>query len=98
MANLIDGVWIGIWANDHSGGTFEVSYNTMPHVYGVGYETMQGGGWWYPYLLSASTFNIHHNDITVFENCDAIHLWDFDNFDGSWYPLPGKDLDCQRSP
>jgi hypothetical protein len=94
MSNLFDGVWYGIWANDHSGSAFEVSYNTMPHVYGVGFETLQGGGWWYPYLESASTFNIHHNDFTVFE-VDAIHLFDFDNFDGSeygWYPRQGKTL------
>jgi hypothetical protein len=92
MVNLFDEVWLGIWANDHSGSASEISYNTMPHVYGVGFETLQGGGWWYPYLQSASTFNIHHNDITVFENSDAMHLWDFDNFDGPWYPRQGKTL------
>lgn len=90
--NLFDWIGTGMWMNDLSGSTLEVSYNKLPHTFWTGYETLQGGYWWYPQLQSASTFNIHHNEFTMIGNVDAIHLFDFDNYGGDWWPYNQKTI------
>ncbi len=87
-ANTLDGAYFGIWANDHSGSTLDISHNRIDHVV-IGFQTLQDGDWWHPHLVSPATYNIHHNDISVYENGNAIELLDFDNFDGPWYPRIG---------
>jgi hypothetical protein len=80
-------VWVPMEGWDLSNSYFEVSHNTVKYAF-FGFWFTQGQANPFPYILSASTFNIHHNDITTFANGNAIILEDYDNYDFT-YPRVG---------
>jgi hypothetical protein len=86
--NFIEGNAVGIPVNDPSGSTLVISNNDL-EAWGNGIVIFTGAANPVPYIASASTFNIHHNEINTVG--DSIQLFDYENTETS-YPPQGSRL------
>lgn len=87
--NFIDAVGDGIRMEEDSNSILEIANNNIDHAYGNAIHILAGGYSHAPFLRP-SVYNIVDNDVSAYEEANAITVWDIDNLGNLPYYGPNK--------